>query len=293
MEVVLEANNVHFSYPDGYKALSGVSLRANRGEVIALLGANGCGKTTFFLHFNGLLKPEQGEIILKGEPLKNKGVDQVFKTVGLVFQDPNDQLFAATVYNDISYGPTNLGLSGEEIAKRVKCAIELMELQEIQHKSIQALSYGQKKRVAIAGILALEPEIMVLDEPTAGLDPVGASKLMHLLKSVQKETKMTIILSTHEVDIVPIYCDRVYVMNKGSICLEGTPQTVFAQAEVLRGLNLRLPRVAHLVEVLGAKDGWNIDKPGLTISQARKALNNCLQDRMEGLAGDLAVNKNK
>jgi energy-coupling factor transporter ATPase len=282
MTVVLEAKNIHFSYPDGYKALDGVSFQAHQGEIIALLGANGCGKTTFFQHFNGLLKPEQGEIMLKGDSLKNKGINQVFKTVGLVFQDPNDQLFAANVYNDISYGPTNLGLPEEEINKKVNWAIELMELQEIQHKAIHTLSFGQKKRVAIAGILALEPEIMVLDEPTAGLDPVGASKLMHLLKSIQKETNLTIILSTHEVDIVPIYCNRVYVMNKGRISLEGTPETVFAQAEVLRGLNLRLPRVAHLVEVLGAKDGWNIDKPGLTISQARKALNSCLQDKLGG-----------
>ncbi|MFZ3171442.1 MAG: ATP-binding cassette domain-containing protein [Carboxydocellales bacterium] len=282
MTVVLEAKNIHFSYPDGYKALDGVSFQAHQGEIIALLGANGCGKTTFFQHFNGLLKPEQGEIMLKGDSLKNKGINQVFKTVGLVFQDPNDQLFAANVYNDISYGPTNLGLPEEEINKKVNWAIELMELQEIQHKAIHTLSFGQKKRVAIAGILALEPEIMVLDEPTAGLDPVGASKLMHLLKSIQKETNLTIILSTHEVDIVPIYCNRVYVMNKGRISLEGTPETVFAQAEVLRGLNLRLPRVAHLVEVLGAKDGWNIVKPGLTISQARKALNSCLQDKLGG-----------
>lgn len=282
MTVVLEAKNIHFSYPDGYKALDGVSFQAHQGEIIALLGANGCGKTTFFQHFNGLLKPEQGEIMLKGDSLKDKGINQVFKTVGLVFQDPNDQLFAATVYNDISYGPTNLGLPGEEINKKVNWAIELMELQEIQHKAIHTLSFGQKKRVAIAGILALEPEIMVLDEPTAGLDPVGASKLMHLLKSIQQETNLTIILSTHEVDIVPIYCNRVYVMNKGRISLEGTPETVFAQAEMLRGLNLRLPRVAHLVEVLGARDGWNIEKPGLTISQARKALNSCLQDKLGG-----------
>lgn len=282
MTVVLEAKNIHFSYPDGYKALDGVSFQAHQGEIIALLGANGCGKTTFFQHFNGLLKPEQGEIMLKGDSLKDKGINQVFKTVGLVFQDPNDQLFAANVYNDISYGPTNLGLPEEEINKKVNWAIELMGLQEIQHKAIHTLSFGQKKRVAIAGILALEPEIMVLDEPTAGLDPVGASTLMHLLKSIQQETNLTIILSTHEVDIVPIYCNRVYVMNKGRISLEGTPETVFAQAEVLRGLNLRLPRVAHLVEVLGAKDGWNIEKPGLTISQARKALNSCLQDKLGG-----------
>lgn len=293
MGTVLEAMDVHFSYPDGHKALHGVNFRADRGEVVALLGANGCGKTTFFQHFNGLLQPEKGEIILKGQPLKGRAADEVFRTVGLVFQDPNDQLFAATVYEDISYGPTNLGLPGNEIEKRVERAIELMGLRELQNKNIHALSYGQKKRVAIAGILALEPEIIVLDEPTAGLDPVGASRLMHLLRSVQKEIKMTVILSTHEVDIVPIYCDRVYVMNKGRICLEGSPHTVFAQAEVLRGLNLRLPRVAHLVEVLGAKDGWNIEKPGLTISQARKALNSCLQDRLGGQTGDIAVGRNK
>ncbi len=279
MATMLEAVNVHYQYPDGEKVLHGVNFTAVQGEMVALLGANGCGKTTFFQHFNGLIKPQIGEIYLKGELLKKKNTADVFRTVGLVFQDPNDQLFAATVYDDISYGPTNSGLSKAEIKQRVQKALDLMGLTDIQHKSIHTLSYGQKKKTAIAGILALEPEIMVLDEPTAGLDPVGASKLMHLLKEVQKQTNLTIILSTHDVDLVPIYCNRVYVMNQGKMCLEGTPEVVFNQVTVLRSLNLRLPRVAHLVEVLNSKDGWNIPKPGLTISQARHVLKNYLQSK--------------
>lgn len=278
METIIEAKGLDFCYPDGFQALYGVDFQACRGEIIALLGANGCGKTTLFQHFNGLHKPTQGSIFLKGRPFAAYSAEQVFKTVGLVFQDPNDQLFAATVSDDISYGPTNLRLTSGEIKTRVNKAMQLMNLEQLAKRSIHALSYGQKKRVAIAGMLALEPEVMVLDEPTAGLDPVGASKLMQLLRTIRRDTGVTIILSTHDVDLVPIYCDRVYVMNQGRICLEGTPEAVFAHTKELRGYNLRLPRVAHLVEVLRNKDGWELQRPGLTISQARETLKEMIRN---------------
>lgn len=271
---VLEAKNVHFSYPGGFKALNGINLKVDKGEFVALLGANGCGKTTLFQHFNCLLQPHEGEIFLEGKSIKEKKTEEIFQTVGLVFQDPNDQLFATGVFEDVSYGPTNLGLPREDVYLRVKEALELVEIWDLRGRNIRSLSFGQKKRVAVAGMLALRPKILILDEPTAGLDPRTASKLMQLLQEVQNRSGLTVILSTHEVDYVPIYCIRVYVMNQGEIVLEGSPEEVFAQKEKIRQVNLRLPRIGHLLEILQGKDGYNLPElPALTISSARLQLN--------------------
>lgn len=271
---VLEARDVHFSYPDGFKALNGINLKVAKGEFVALLGANGCGKTTLFRHFNCLLQPQEGEIFLEGKSSKEKKTEEIFQTVGLVFQDPNDQLFATGVFEDVSYGPTNLGLPREDVYDRVKEALELVGIWDLRGRNIRSLSFGQKKRVAVAGMLALRPKILVLDEPTAGLDPRTASKLMKLLQDVQNKSGLTVILSTHEVDYVPIYCNRVYVMNQGEIVLEGSPEEVFTQKEKIRQANLRLPRIGHLLEILEGKDGFNLPGlPAMTISAARVQLN--------------------
>lgn len=271
---ILEARNVHFSYPDGFKALNGINLKVAKGEFVALLGANGCGKTTLFQHFNCLLQPQEGEIFLEGKSSKEKKTEEIFQTVGLVFQDPNDQLFATGVFEDVSYGPTNLGLPREDVYARVKEALELVGMWDLRGRNIRSLSFGQKKRVAVAGMLALRPRILILDEPTAGLDPRTASKLMQLLQEVQHKSGLTVILSTHEVDYVPIYCNRVYVMNQGEIVMAGSPEEVFAQKEKIRQANLRLPRIGHLLEILKGQDGFNLPGlPALTISTARLQLN--------------------
>lgn len=272
--IILEARALTFAYPGRENVLRGIDFTVKKGEFLALLGANGCGKTTLFQHFNGLLKPSAGTVLLRGKSLNEWGNEEIFRRVGLVFQDPNDQLFAATVYDDVSYGPTNLRLSPVEITRRVQKALENVGMWEYRKRSLHELSYGQKKRVAIAGILAMQPEIMILDEPTAGLDPRTAAALMKLLKSLQKEQGLTIILATHEVDIVPIFCDRVYVMQNGAIIREGTPSEVFADPERIRQAFLRLPRVAHLIELLKRDGVLNIDNLPLTIGEAK----HCLED---------------
>ena len=276
---MIKATNIHYSYPDGFKALQGIDFYLNKGEMVALLGANGCGKTTFFQHINGLLKPQEGEIFLKGENFKRKKVEEICKTVGLVFQDPNDQLFAATVYEDVSYGPVNLGLSKTEIKTRVSQALELMNIADLAQRSINTLSFGQKKKVAIAGILALKPEVLVLDEPTAGLDPRGTTQLMKILKEVQVKTGASIVISTHQVELVPLYCQRVYVLQKGRVVLEGSPEEVFNQQKVLREANLRLPPVAHLFEILKLKTGMEMPSLPLTVGQGYHFLSDFKQHR--------------
>ena len=268
-EVILEARDVYYKYPDGTLALKGVNFKVKRGEMVALLGPNGAGKSTLFLHFNGILKPHKGEILIKGKPIEydSRSLLEVRKTVGIVFQNPDDQLFAPTVMEDVAFGPLNLGYSEEETKKIVKETLKAVGMEGYEDKPPHYLSGGEKKRVAIAGILAMKPEIMVLDEPTAGLDPLGASKIMELLYKLNREG-MTVIVSTHDVDLVPVYADRVYVIYDGKIITEGTPREVFSKVDLIRKANLRLPRVAHLIEILNKKDNIPIEM-GYTIGEVR------------------------
>jgi cobalt/nickel transport system ATP-binding protein len=276
---ILETRDLYFRYPDGTEVLKGINFKVKKGEIISLLGPNGAGKSTLFLHFNGILKPIRGEVLIKGEPIKydKKSLIEVRKTVGLVFQNPDDQIFAPTVKEDVAFGPLNLGLPKEEVERRVREALKAVGMEGFENKPPHHLSGGQKKRVAIAGILAMQPEIIVLDEPTSGLDPVGASKIMKLLYELNKEG-MTIIISTHDVDLVPVYADRVYVMYDGKILKEGTPKEVFNDVETIRKANLRLPRVAHLIEILNKKDQIPIEW-GFTIGEVRKKLIEYLREK--------------
>lgn len=266
---ILETQDLNYSYPDGTVAINGLNFKAEQGEMIAILGPNGAGKSTTFLHFNGILKPTKGTVFVKEKPIKydSKSLLEVRKTVGIVFQNPDDQLFAPTVEQDVAFGPMNLGLSKEEVEKRVKESLKAVSMEGFEKKPPHHLSGGQKKRVAIAGILAMNPEIIVLDEPTAGLDPLGASQIMKLLYELNKNG-ITIIISTHDVDLVPIYADKVYLLSNGKIIKGGTPREIFSDSETVRSANLRLPRVAHLIELLEKEDKLKI-KMGYTIGEAR------------------------
>ena len=279
---ILEAKEIVYRYPDGTKALNGVNFKVEKGEMVALLGPNGAGKSTLFLHFNGILKPSAGQVLVKGVPIKynSKGLLEVRKTVGIVFQNSDDQLFAPTVKQDVAFGPLNLGLSEKEVEKRVKESLKAVGMEGFENKPPHHLSGGQKKRVAIAGILAMEPEVIVLDEPTAGLDPMGASQIMKLLYDLNKKG-ITIIISTHDVDLVPIYANRVYIMSKGQIIKEGAPKEVFSNSEIIRKANLRLPRVAHLIEILNDRDRIPI-KMGFTIGEVRHNLKRYFKGHCDG-----------
>ncbi|WP_407422506.1 ATP-binding cassette domain-containing protein [Methanobrevibacter sp.] len=272
---MLKAENLSYSYDDGTQALKNVNLEVKKGEIVALLGKNGAGKSTLFLHFNGILKPTKGRILIEGEELKydKKNLVKFRQKIGIVFQNPDDQLFAPTVEEDVAFGPLNLGLEMDEVQDRVEDALKKVGMDGFEKKAPHHLSGGQKKRVAIAGILAMKPDIMVLDEPTSGLDPKGASDILKLLYELNGEG-MTIIISTHDVDLVPIYSSKIYVISSGEIIKSGTPKEVFFDVDLIRSANLRLPRVAHLFEILEKRDGFNFNgEYPLTISQARRLIN--------------------
>ena len=270
---MLEVKNIKYSYNKDYQALKGVSLSVEDGEMVALLGKNGAGKSTLFLHLNGIYQPDEGQVFIDGEELKydKKSLLKFRQKVGIVFQNPDDQIFAPTVEEDVAFGPLNLDLPMEEVQKRVTEALARVGMSGFEKKAPHHLSGGQKKRVAIAGILAMKPKIMVLDEPTAGLDPQGVEDLSKLLKELNAEG-ITIIISTHEVDLVPNYASRVFVLVDGLLIAEGTPKEIFAQPEILDKANLKVPIVTELFQSLEAEGiDMNGDYP-LTIEEAKEKI---------------------
>ena len=268
---MLEVQNIKYSYNKDYQALKGVSLKVEKGEMVALLGKNGAGKSTLFLHLNGIYEPDEGKVFIDGEELKydKKSLLKFRQKVGIVFQNPDDQIFAPTVEEDVAFGPLNLKLPMEEVQKRVTESLARVGMSGFEKKAPHHLSGGQMKRVAIAGILAMKPEIMVLDEPTAGLDPKGVRGLSKLLKELNDEG-ITIIISTHEVDLVPNYAKKVFVLVDGLLIAEGTPKEIFAQPEILDQANLEVPIVTELFQNL-EKEGFDMENDyPLTIAEAKE-----------------------
>lgn len=271
---ILETRDLCYSYNKDCLALDHVNLNIEKGKVTAILGGNGAGKSTLFLNMNGVLTPSSGEVLFDGKPVvyKPKQIMELRKRVGIVFQDPNDQLFSADVVSDISFGPMNLGLSEAEVRDITNEVVEQAGIEEYKMKPTHALSFGQKKRVAIAGVLAMKPDVIILDEPTAGLDPYGVSDILKLLVKLQQSTDLTIIISTHDIDIVPLYCDYAYVLDHGRVVMEDSAELLFTRADELRHHSLRLPRIAHLMEILHKRDGIPVNERASTIARARKIL---------------------
>lgn len=262
-------SELSFSYSTGQEAVNKVSIDIRSGEFIAIMGANGSGKTTLLKMVVGLLKPSAGMI----------AVDR--QKVGFVFQDPDDQLFMPTVAEDVAYGPLNMGLSKAEVELRVKKSLEAVGAEDLAARSIHQLSGGQKKRVAIAGVLAMGSEILILDEPTASLDPAGTSSIMKLLKRLNEVDGLTVVMATHDVDLIPVYADRVFVMSEGRMVAGGTFRDVFSESDVIRDSKLRLPRVSHLVEILKKQYAGLPEDLPMTIGQARKELAKAFESGLE------------
>jgi cobalt/nickel transport system ATP-binding protein len=256
---IIQTENISYTYPDGTLAIRDINITINAGEKVAIVGSNGAGKSTLFSHFNGITKPTSGLIKIDEQPMSYKKDDlmQIRQKVGLVFQNPDDQLFAPTVIEDVAFGPMNLGLSDEEVDQRIEEALKLVGMNGFEKKAPHHLSGGQKKRVAIAGILAMKPEIMVLDEPTTGLDPKGVDQIMKILYMLNRED-MSIIIASHDVEMVTQFADKVFVLHDGEIIGQGTPDEIFNNHKILKKAHLKPPKAAELLHLL-KNDGYHLD----------------------------------
>lgn len=261
-----------FSYPDGTCAVSDITFSVKRGEFAGILGSNGSGKTTLLKIMDGLIKNIRGSVRLDGINIRTLTPKEIYRKIGLVFQNPDDQLFASTVNEDVAFGPLNMGMGEAETASRVGEALSLVEMEGYARKAISALSFGQKKRVCIAGLLAMGHEILLLDEPTAGLDPMGEYKMMSLLTRLNRESGVTIVMATHSVDLVPLFLDTLYILSKGKIVRGGTPEEVFTAPEEMAQVKLRLPQIAELIYRLKHEDRLGFTRIPLTIGEARREM---------------------
>lgn len=249
---ILEIRNLIFSYEQGKYAVNDVSLDIHKNEKIAVLGANGAGKSTFFLNLNGVREPNSGEIFLHGEKIGKKTRNNLRKSVGIVFQDADSQIIASTVKAEISFGPLNMKLPRQEVLNRTEQAINRLNLQELAERPPHHLSGGEKKKVTIADIIAMESEIIVFDEPTASLDPVHAALLENILSELEEEGK-TILLSTHDVDFAYRFANRLLIFHEGRLLADGKPEHIFGQEELLKKANLKKPLLMQIYQLLTQK----------------------------------------
>jgi cobalt/nickel transport system ATP-binding protein len=266
----LSAQINSFRYPDGTIALSDIELDVMPGEFCGILGSNGSGKTTLLKLLDGMIKDFNGTVLLDGDNIRHLSPRQIYGKVGLVFQNPDDQLFAHSVYEDVAFGPRNMGLDEAEVGRNVAEALEAVEMSELAAKDIHNLSYGQKKRVCIAGLLAMGHEILLLDEPTAGLDPMGEYRMMEILTRLNRESGVTIVMATHSVDLVPVFLSRLHILSRGRLVRSGTPEEVFGNRDELAGVKLRLPYIAELIHQLKSGDSLPFRRIPLTVGEARR-----------------------
>lgn len=274
----MKLEKVSYVYSEGdafeKKALDEISLEIPDGQFIGIIGHTGSGKSTLIQHLNGLLRATSGAIYYDGENIYQEGYDMrtLRSKVGLVFQYPEHQLFEVDVFSDVCFGPKNLGLSKEEVEERAKKALTQVGLDKSYYKkSPFELSGGQKRRVAIAGILAMHPQVLILDEPTAGLDPKGRDEILDQVALLQKERKITVILVSHSMEDVARYVDRIIVVNDGKILFDDTPKQVFQHYKELESVGLAAPQVTYVVKALKEK-GWDIDTTATTVEEAKEAI---------------------
>ncbi|NHM26037.1 ATP-binding cassette domain-containing protein [Desulfofundulus sp. TPOSR] len=248
MAAVIEVEDLHYTYRDGTRALQGLSLSIPRGSRVALLGPNGAGKSTLLMHLNGLYLPQRGKVRVMGQDVNARTAREIKSRVGLVFQDPDDQVFSSTVGEDVAFGPVNMGLPAAEVERRVQESLAAVQMEAYRDKPPYHLSYGQKKRVAIAGVLAMGPEIIVLDEPMAYLDPQGKDTLLDILDRLHRRGA-TILVATHDVDMAAGWADRVVIMKNGRTLAQGDP-SLLVREDIIRQANLRFPLVAQIFRSL-------------------------------------------
>lgn len=284
--MIIQLEDLNYVYnpntPFEKVALDNIKLNIMKGEFIGLIGHTGSGKSTLVQHLNGLMKPTSGSIIVDGIDILSKDADlkQIRQKVGLVFQYPEHQLFEETVYKDIAFGPKNLGLDDDEIHKRVKRSMELvgLDFNTLKDRSPFDLSGGQKRRVAIAGVLAMKPEVLVLDEPTAGLDPRGRDEILGKIKTLYEEEGITIILVSHSMEEIARLVNKIVVMDKGKIAMEGSTREIFQRVEELEKLNLGIPQITSFMRKYKSM-GNDIRDDILTVEEAKDELLSYLRGR--------------
>lgn len=269
---MLTLDKVHFSYRNGGFALRDIDLQIARGDLFAIAGSNGSGKTTLLKIMIGLLNPTSGNVLLEGEDLFHKKNAEIISSMSMVFQDPNDQIFLPLVYQDISYGPLNLGMGIEEAEEVAREALSMVGLEHKWNAHVGNLSYGEKKRVALAGALAMRPKLILLDEPTSGLDPLGTHDFMRTLARLREEKGLTVVMATHDLDLVPLYCNRMAILREGALAKCGETHEIFQDTDIIRSSRLRLPRIGHLMEILKKRHDMPLTRLPLTISGAREAI---------------------
>lgn len=282
---MLEGKNITFSYKNSAKEniaiLKGISFQIKEGDFIGLIGTSGSGKTTFIKHLNGLLKADEGDILYNGQSIyaKKYPISGLRKEVGLVFQYPEQQLFGKTVLKDVMYGPLNLGMSEQEAEKSAKESLELVGIAEDYFSvSPLELSGGQKRCVAIAGVLAMNPKILVLDEPAAGLDPETKYMIFELIQRIQQVRNLAIVLVSHHMEDVARFANRVWVMHDGNIMMDGNPREVYGRAEELEKLQIGIPQITHLTKELMAQ-GIPLPHIAISVEEAEEMLVKLLGER--------------
>lgn len=266
-EIVLETTDLNYVYHDGTHALKDINLKIRKGEKVAVMGPNGAGKSTLFLHFNGLIEASSGLVKVCGKTItKDKELlSEIRQKVGIVFQNPNDQLFAPSVEEDVAFGPMNLGLSFDEVKQRTREALKMVGMEGYEKKAPYHLSGGQQKRVAIAGIIAMKPEIIILDEPTAGLDPQGVDEVLAIIDKLH-EDGISILISSHDVELINEFAEKIFVLKKGRVIEKGTPEEIFSNHEILEEAHLKPPKLAQLLKMLN-DNGLNVDDDKIKIEE--------------------------
>lgn len=278
LKPLLECRALCYCYEEGLQALADVDFHASKGEFVALLASNGSGKTTLIKVLAGLLAPQSGAVMIDGMDIAKISARDLYGRVGLLLQNPADQLFGVTVEEDVAFGPRNQGLSHGAVEKRVTEALDSVGGLHLRGRAIHHLSFGEQKRIALAGVLAMKPSLLLLDEVTAGLDPAGEMHMMHLLHRLNREQGITVVFATHSIDLLPLFADRIYVLERGRVLICDSTVKVFNGHEILDRAGLRLPYISSLFNDMRRYDGFPIDGLPLTVQAARRQLLAMLPD---------------
>lgn len=271
--MILELSDVSYSYPDGTVALQDLNWKVERGQKIAVLGPNGAGKSTLLKILAGLIFPTRGSVSVDGVSLNKKTADDLRRKMGFLFQDPDDQIFMPRVWDDVAFGPINMGLPEHEVTSLVTDALRKVDMEGYEDRVPHHMSYGEKKRVAIAGVLAMKPEILLLDEPTSNLDPRGRTEFMSILRDLDN----TMIIATHDVNVASLIAEEALVLNEKKLA-EGTLRDIFTQADLLEGANLEVPDIAKLFLSM-EKNGLSFSKLPLSVDEGAKEFSSVLKSK--------------